>query len=64
MGVAVKVTELPAQTGFADDVIFTETGNNGFTIIVMVFDVAGLLVVHKGMDEVNTQFTTSLFSGV
>ena len=58
------MTGLPAQTGFVNDVILTETGNNGFTIIVMVFDVAGLFVVHSGMDEVNIHFTTSLFSGV
>ena len=62
MGVAVKVTELPAQTGFADDVIFTETGNNGFTIIVMVFDVAGLFVV-QGSEDVRMQVTISPFTG-
>ena len=54
MGVAVKVTEVPAQTGFADAAIDTLTGNNGSTVMVTVFDDAGLPVGHVAL-EVNEQ---------
>ena len=40
-GVAVQVTEVPAQTGFAEAAIETLTGRIGFTVMVTVFDVAG-----------------------
>ena len=40
-GVAVNVTEVPAQTGFAEAAIETFTGSIGFTVMVTVFDVAG-----------------------
>ena len=42
VGVAVKVTEIPAQTGFTEAAIETLTDCNGFTVIVTVFEVAGL----------------------
>jgi hypothetical protein len=38
-GVAVKVTEVPSSTGFAEETIETLTASNGFTVIVIVFDV-------------------------
>ena len=44
VGVAVKVTEVSEQTGFADAATDTLTGSNGFTVMVMVFEVAGLPV--------------------
>ena len=53
-GVAVNVTEVPAQTGLADAAIDILTGSNGFTVIVMVLEVAGLPVVQISF-EVRTQ---------
>ena len=53
-GVAVKVTEVPAQTGFADAAIETLTGRFGFTVMVTVLDVAGLPVAQVAF-EVNVQ---------
>ena len=62
VGVAVKVTEVPAHTGFADAPIETLTGNAGFTVMVMAFEGAGLPVVHVAF-EVSTQVITSPFKG-
>ena len=63
VGVAVKVTEVPEQTGFADAATDILTGSNGFTVMVTVFDVAGLPVGHVAL-EVRTQVTASLEIGV
>ena len=63
VGVAVKVTEVPAQTGLALATMLTLTGRFGFTVIVIVFDVAGLPVVQSSL-EVRTQVTASPFVGV
>ena len=41
VGVAVKVTEVPAQTGLAEAAIDTLTGSSGFTVIVTIFVVKG-----------------------
>ena len=41
-GVAVKVTEVPAQTGLALATIVTLAVRIGFTVIVMALEVAGL----------------------
>jgi len=57
VGVAVYVTEVPAQTGFADAEIETLTGTIAFTTIVIAFEVAGLPVGQVTFD-VNTQVTT------
>ena len=38
------MTEDPEQTGFAEAATETPTGNSGFTVMVTVFDVAGLPV--------------------
>ena len=46
VGVAVKVTAVPAQMLFWLTPIETLTGFVWFTVIVIVFDVAGLPVVH------------------
>jgi hypothetical protein len=63
-GVAVKVTEFPAQTGFCEGVTFTLTGSNGLTVMVMAFEVAGLFEMQTNSEEVRTQVTISLFVGV
>ena len=59
---AVKVTEVPAQTGLAEGAIDTLTGSRGFTVMVTVLDEAGLPVGHVALD-VSTQTTASLLEG-
>jgi len=61
VGVAVKVTLVPAQIVVADAEILILTGRFGFTVMVTVLDVAGLPVAQVAL-EVNTQVTTSLFT--
>jgi hypothetical protein len=57
--VAVKVTLVPEQIAPAGTAaILTLTGRFGFTAIVTVFDVAGLLLTQAEL-EVNTQVTKS-----
>jgi len=63
VGVAVKVTGVEVQTGFAEAAIETLTGKFGLTVMVTVLDVAGLPVAQVAF-EVNTQVTASLFNGV
>lgn len=63
-GVAVKVTEVPAQTGLADAEIATLTGRFAFTTMVIALEVAGLPVAHGVAFEVSTQVITSLFDGI
>jgi hypothetical protein len=55
-GVAVKVTEVPAHTGFAEGAIETLTGRFGFTVIVTTLEVAGLPVTHVAL-EVKVTYT-------
>ena len=62
MGVEVKVTEVPAQTGFTDGVIVTLTGKFGLTVMVTVFDTAGLPVAQVAL-ELKIQVTRSPFAG-
>ena len=62
VGVAVKVTLVPEQMLFCEASIDTLTGSNGFTIMLMVLDVAGLPVAQV-ISEVRTQVTASLFTG-
>ena len=62
VGVAVKVTEVDGQTGFAEAAIDTLTVKFGLTVIVTVFDVAGLPVA-QGAFEVNIQVMASLLTG-
>ena len=62
VGVAVKVTEVPAQTGLAEAATDTLTGSSGLTVMVTVLEVAGLPVVQVAF-EVSTQVTTSLLVG-
>ena len=63
VGVAVNVTEAPAQTGFWDGVILTLTGSSGITTIVIIFEVSGLFMMHPVIDDVNMHLTRSLFTG-
>ena len=62
VGVAVKVTDVPSQTGLAEAAIATLTGSNGLTVMVTVFDVAGLPVGQVTL-EVSTQVMASPFAG-
>ena len=57
VGVAVKVTDVPAHTGFAEGDTVTLTGRFGLTIIVIVLDVAGLLEMQTVSEEVRIQLT-------
>ena len=54
VGVAVKVTEVLAQTGFAEAAIETLTGCNGFTVMVTVLEVAGLPVLQTRLEVMVT----------
>ena len=63
VGVAVKVTEVPAHTLVAVGTIVTLTGNNGLTVMVTVLETAGLPVGQVAL-EVRVQVTTSLFKGM
>jgi hypothetical protein len=62
-GVAVYVTGIPAQaiSGFGE--IVTETGSELLTNIVIVFEIAGFVVVHV-MSEVRLHVTASPFNGM
>ena len=62
VGVAVNVTEVPEQTGLADGVITTLTGRFGLTVMVTVFDTAGLPVAQVAL-ELKIQVTRSPFAG-
>ena len=46
----VKVTEVPAQTGFADAVIEMLTGSNGFTVMSTILETAGFPVVQAAFE--------------
>lgn len=59
----LKVTEVPAQTGFAEAVIAILAGSNGLTVMVILFEVAGLPVTQVRL-EVKIQVTTSLVKGI
>ena len=63
VGVAEKVTEVPAQTGLLEGVITTLTGRFALTTIVTVLDVAGLPVAQMAL-EVKRQVMTSAFIGI
>jgi len=62
-GVAVNVTDVPGQTGLDEAVMETLTGINGFTVMMIVFDVAGEPVAQVSF-EVSVQITWSLFNGI
>ncbi len=58
-GVAVKVTEVPAQIVVALAAMLTLTGNTGFTVMVTLLEVAGDPEMQES-EEVISQLTTSL----
>jgi hypothetical protein len=60
--VAVKVTEVPEQTGLADAAMLKLTGRFGLTVMVTVFEVAGLPVAQVAFD-VSTQVIASVLTG-
>ena len=62
IAVAVKVTEVPEQTGLAEAATETLTGINGFSTMMIVLDVAGEPVAQVSF-EVSLQVTMSLFNG-
>jgi len=62
VGVAVKVTTEPGQKGFADAVIVTPAGKPEFSVIVIEFEVTGLLIGQEIL-ELSSQVTTSLLLG-
>jgi hypothetical protein len=61
-GVAVKVTDVLLQIEFDEATILTEGVTSGFTVIVNVFDEAGVPVAHGLALDVKTTFTTSPFT--
>ena len=63
--VAVKVTDVPEQTAPAGEAAReTVDVRFGLTVIVTVFEVAGLPVKHGDAFDVNTQVTRSLLAKV
>ena len=55
VGVAVKVTEVPAQTGPCGTAeILTLAAKSGFTVTVITLDVAGLPVTQVAVDNICT----------
>ena len=63
VGIAVKVTEVPAQTGFAVAEIETLAGTVGIIVIITELLIAGGIAAHVTL-EVIRQLTLSLFDGV
>jgi hypothetical protein len=63
VGVAVNVTDVPAQIVLSAslDEILTLTAKFGFTVVVMVLEVAGFPIVHVSF-EVRMTFTWSPFA--
>ena len=59
----VKTTFVPAQTGLAEGVIDTLTGNNGFTVTTTALDMAGLFMEQIAL-EVSRQATASPVIGI
>jgi len=61
VGVAVKVTEVPAQIApEGTAAILTLAGNRGLTIIVIPPDVAGLPVAQVKVEVISTVITSPL----
>jgi hypothetical protein len=62
-GVAVNVTELPAQKGFEDEIMDILTVRLGLTVIVTAGEVAGLFTAQVAF-ELTVQVTPSPFKGI
>ena len=61
VGVAVKVTEVPAQIApEGTAAILTLAGKFGLTTIVIVFDVAGLPVTQVNVEVITTEIASPL----
>ena len=60
----MKVTGVPAQTEFWPGVTVTLTGRFGLTVMVIPLDVAGLFEMQTVRDDVSSQVTISVFTGV
>ena len=58
----MNITDVPAQTGFAEGEIFTETGRIGLITMVIELDVAGLFE-EQLLVEVRIQKILSPFDG-
>ena len=54
VGVAVKVTDVPWHTGLALAAIETLAVTLGFTVMVIVFEVAGLPVAQGSLEVITT----------
>jgi hypothetical protein len=54
VGVAVKVIDCPVQNGLEDAAILTDTGSDVLTVILTVFEVAGLPEAHGALDVITT----------
>jgi hypothetical protein len=55
VGDAVKVTDVPAQMApDGDAAMVTLAGSNGFTVMVIALDVAGLPVAQVAVDVITT----------
>ena len=61
-GIAVKVTDVPAQTGLADAAMVIPADTSELTVMEMVFEVAGFPLTQTAFD-VNTQVTASPLMG-
>ena len=62
-GVAEKVTEDPAHTGLADAATEMLTGRIGFTVMIMVSEVAELPLLQVSL-EIRLQVILSPFIGI
>ena len=61
VGVAVKVTEVPAQIApEGTAAILTLAANRGLTVIVIPVDVAGLPVAQVAVEVISTVITSPL----
>ncbi len=63
VGVAVKVTGVPAHTFVAEGTMAMLTGSSGFTVSVNAFDKAGVPVAQSAF-EVSWQVMISPLDGV
>ena len=63
VGVAVKVTLVPEQMVVAEAAMLTLAGNTGFTVMVILLEVAGLPETQVAL-EVITQMIKSLLARV
>jgi hypothetical protein len=62
-GVAVNVTDVPGHIGFEEGTMLTLDATFGLTVMLTVFEVAGLPVVQAAL-EVITQVTASKLANV